>query len=151
MTTESYQYQACGLDHIYLLNGFTFSETEYGRAMSIQNMDGLHRVIGMHLATKKRALTGAELRFLRIELGLSQPTLGKLLGKTDQTVVRWEKGQSRIDGPAERLVRLLYTQQAGGNQDVRGALQRLVSVDELVDQDACFEETQEGWRLREAA
>ena len=103
MTSELHHYRECGLDNIFLLNGFTVRETRHGRAVSIEDIDGLHRAIGTHLAKEKRMLTGAELRFLRVELGLSQKLLGMLLGKTAQTVARWEKGQSRIDGTADRM------------------------------------------------
>ncbi len=34
---------------------------------------------------------GEELRFLRIELDLSQRRLGEYLGKSDQSVALWEK------------------------------------------------------------
>ena len=151
MTKTTHHYRECGLNHIYLLNGFTYRETRHGRALNIQDMDGLHRAIGTHLDREKRALTGAELRFLRIELGLSQIRLGMLLGKSGQTVARWEKGQSRIDATADRVVRLLYTQQTGGNDDIRSALQELAALNDLVEEEVRFEETEEGWQLRAAA
>lgn len=151
MTKTTHHYRECGLSHIYLLNGFTYKETRHGSAVSIQDMDGLHRAIGLHLAKEKRALTGAEIKFLRIELGLSQTMLGMLLGKSGQTVARWEKGQSRIDATADRVVRLLYTQQAGANADIRSALQELAALNDFVEEEVCFEETDEGWRLRVAA
>ena len=151
MTKKTHHYRECGLHYIYLLNGFTCKETKHGTTVSIQDMDGLHRAIGTHLAKEKRALTGAELRFFRIELGLSQPRLGVLLGKTGQTVARWEKGQSRVDATADRVVRLLYTEQTGGNADIRSALQDLAALDGLAEDEVCFEDTDEGWRLRGAA
>ena len=151
MTNTTHHYRECGLNHIYLLNGFTYRETRHGRAVSIQDMDGLHRAIGTHLAKEKRALTGAELRFFRIELGLSQTMLGMLLGKSGQTVARWEKGQSRIDATADRVVRLLYTRETGGNEDIRSALQELAALGDFVEEEVCFEETNEGWQLRVAA
>lgn len=151
MTKTTHHYRECGLNHIYLLNGFAYRETRHGRAVSIQDMDGLHRAIGAHLAKEKRALTGAELKFFRIELGLSQSMLGMLLGKSGQTVARWEKGQSRIDATADRVVRLLYTQQTGANEDIRSALQELAALDDFVEEEVCFEETDEGGKLRVAA
>ena len=150
MTRDTHHYRECGLTNIHLLNGFTYKETRHGRVVSIQDMDGLHRAIGTHLAKEKRALTGAELRFFRIELGLSQTMLGMLLGKTGQSVARWEKGQSRIDATADRVVRLLYTQQTGANEDIRSALQELAALDDFAEEEVCFEDTDEGWQLRVA-
>ena len=148
---RTHRYRECGLNHVHLLNGFTYHETRRGKTVSIRDMDGLHRAIGTHLAREKRAMTGAELRFFRIELGLSRTMLGMLLGRTGQTVARWEKGQSRIDATADRVVRLLYTQNTGGNQDIRSALQDLTALDDLAEGEVCFEDTEEGWRLRVAA
>ena len=151
MTRETHHYRECGLTNIHLRNGFTYKETRHGRAVTIQDMDGLHRAIGTHLAKEKRALTGAELRFFRIELGLSQTMLGMLLGKSGQSVARWEKGRSRIDATADRVVRLLYTQQTGDNEDIRSALQTLAALDDFAEEAVCFEDTDEGWQLSMAA
>ena len=148
MTQEFHHYRECGLNNVFLINGFAVKETRHGRAVSIEDTDGLHRAIGTHLAKEKRALTGTQVRFLRIELGLSQKLLGMLLGKSVQTVARWEKGQSRIDSTAERV----YTEQSGENQKVRTMLQEFAAVDDLAGEDEFrFEETDEGWRLHSAA
>ena len=152
MTRELHHYRECGLNNVFLLNGFTVKATRHGRAVSIDDMDGLHRAIGTHLAREKRALTGAELRFLRVELGLSQKMLGMLLGKSAQTVARWEKEQSRIDSTAERVVRMLYTEQGGKNEKIRNMLQELAAPDDLAcENEFRFEDTAEGWRLHTAA
>ena len=152
MTSELHHYRECGLDNIFLLNGFTVRETRHGKAVGIEDIDGLHQAIGTHLAREKRALTGAELRFLRIELGLSQKLLGMLLGKSAQTVARWEKGQSRIDGTADRVVRVLYAEQTGENEKIRNVLQELAALDDLAgDDEFRFEDTEEGWRFHSAA
>ena len=148
---ERHHYRECGLNYIYLANGFSYKETRHGRTVSIQNMDGLHRAIGTNLIKEKRELTGAEFRFLRNELGVSQQMLGMLLGKTAQTVARWEKAQSRIDGTADRLVRLLYAEQDGGNENIKNVLRELAVLDELAEETVCFESSREGWQLRAAA
>ena len=151
MTQNSHHYRECGLDNVYLRNGFSIEKTRHGRAVSIQDMDGLHQAIESHLVRARRDLTGAELRFLRHELGLSQRLLGLLLGKSGQSVARWEKGLSRIDGAADRLVRLLYTQHTGDNEKIKNVLQELVALDDLITEDIQFEDTKEGWRLHTAA
>ena len=148
---ESHHYRECGLDNVYLRNGFFVEETRHGRTVRIQDMDGLHLAIGTHLVRAKRDFTGAELRFLRHELGLSQRLLGLLLGKSGQSVARWEKGLSRIDGAADRLVRLLYAQHTGGNEKIKDVLQGLAALDNRIAEDIRFEDTDEGWRLHTAA
>ena len=152
MTSELHHYRECGLDNVFLLNGFTVRETRHGRAVGIEDIDGLHRAIGTHLAREKRTLTGAEFRFLRVEMGLSQKLLGLLLGKTAQTVARWEKGQSRIDGTADRVVRVLYAEQTGENEKIRNVLQELAALDDIAGVDEFrFEDTESGWQLHSAA
>ena len=151
MTIESYQYRQCGLDNIRLLNGFKVKRTQHGEAISIQDMDGLHHAIGTFLVREKKNLTGAEVRFLRHELGLSQKVLGVLLGKSEQTLARWEKGQSRIDGPADRLLRLLYQQQTGKSERVKKVLQHLADLDSLAEEEVSFEDTRDGWQVHSAA
>ena len=82
MGNDTYQYRECGLDNMYLLNGFTVKRTKHGETVTIHDMDGLHRVIGSYLVRERKTLNGREVRFLRHELELSQKTLGELLGKS---------------------------------------------------------------------
>ena len=151
MTIDGYHYRECGLDNVHLLNGFGVEETTYGEVVTIHDIDGLHRAIGTHLVRERKDLTGAELRFLRRELGMSQKTLGEFLNKSDQTVARWEKGTTKIDGSAERLLRVLYQLQAGGNRKIKSLLQRLAELDNLAEEQISFEDTENGWRLHIAA
>ena len=152
MAKNSYHYRACGLENVYLRNGFSVERTKHGRTVSIEDMDGLHRAIGKCLVLEKKDLTGRELRFLRREMMLSQAGLGRLLGKSGQAVARWEKGRNPIDATAGALFRLLYLQHIGGNRKVRTLLEQLAELDELIEGERMsFEETGEGWRPHVAA
>lgn len=130
MENQPYHYRQCGLDHVYLVNGFERADTKYGEAIRVHDIDGLHRAIGMHLIEQKRPLTGTEVRFIRHELDLSQRGLGALINKSGQTVARWEKGEVQIDGTAERLLRLLYENHAqpSSRTAVREVLESLALV-----------------------
>ena len=150
MANDTYQYRECGLDNVYLLNGFTVRETKYGKTVTIHDMDGLHRAIGMYLIQERKTLNGSEVRFLRHELGLSQKTLGDLLNRSDQSIARWEKGQYSIDGPADRLLRLLYELHTGGRRSVKRLLQQLAEMDSQIEESVRFEETERGWQLHAA-
>ena len=144
---ESYHYRECGLENVFLLNGFAVEETRYGPAVTIHNMDGLHRAIGTFLVREKKDLSGPEIRFLRRELGMSQKNLGAVLSKTDQTVARWEKGSHKIDGTADRLLRVLYQLRVGGNRRVNSLLRRLADLDDIAQEQVSFKDTEEGWTL----
>jgi DNA-binding transcriptional regulator YiaG len=109
VVAKPYHYQMCGLDDVYLLNGFKPKETAYGSGVTISDVDGLHRAIGFLLVNERKTLSPKELRFLRKEMGLTQAELGQKIGQSDQQVARWEKGSCEIPGPAERLIRILYT------------------------------------------
>lgn len=82
-----YHYTKSGLNNVYLLNGFEFVNTPYGKAKSVEDVEGLHKLIGSHLC-KKPHLTGAEFRFLIKEMGLSQSGLGKTFEVTNQEMLR---------------------------------------------------------------
>lgn len=143
---KKYHYRECGLDYVYLRNGFRISETPRGEIVHIENIDSLHCAIGEYIALEKKSLTGKEFRFLRHELGLSQSMLGVTLGKSGQTIARWEKDQNAIDGAAERLLRLIYIERLGENDGVTGILEQLSKLDDLIEGELSFEDTNEGWQ-----
>jgi putative transcriptional regulator len=100
---------------------------------------------------KKKVLSGTELRFLRKQMNLTQSELGKLIGLSSQQVARWEKGESAISGPADRLVRGLYIQHVGGELDLQKLVTALEEIDAPIDERNYFEKTPHGWRHRKAA
>jgi putative transcriptional regulator len=106
---EAYQYRACGLDDVYLLNGFNVEETDYGRGVSVHNVEGLHRAIGLRLITDSKPLSAREFRFLRKQMGFTQEKLARQLRVDAQTVARYEKDQTAIPGAADAIIRVLYT------------------------------------------
>jgi putative transcriptional regulator len=144
-------YTACGLDYVYLANGFRREETAYGPGSAIDDIDGLHAAIAADIVHHRATLAGPEIRFLRKELDLTQSALAHFLGVDVQTVARWEKGQSEIPGPADRLVRLLYLDHKGGSQAAREVLEALSELGDDHHQSRSFEEADGAWRLREAA
>lgn len=105
---EPLHYTDCGLDSIYLLNGFTKSVHDGEEYTSIKDIDGLHRAIGMQIVMDKKAPTGREIRFLRDEMHVSQAELGVRLSVSDQSVARWEKGHTDIPGTAVLSIKVLY-------------------------------------------
>jgi putative transcriptional regulator len=144
----AYRYTDSGLDNVILENGYEVHETKYGRGVSIHDTEGLHRVIGRWLIELPKLLTGAELRFLRLEMDLSQARLADILGSTEQNVRRWEKSRTRpIAGPADRLMRALYSQYSGGDVDVRRMVDRLAALDQIEHAQVCVRETEAGWMV----
>ena len=72
MNDERYHYLECGLDDVYLMNGFERFETARGISIAIKEIDKLHQAIGEHLCRHKKELSGKEIRFLRREMLMSR-------------------------------------------------------------------------------
>lgn len=144
----TYHYTDSGLDNVYLKNGYTLHQTPYGEGVSIEDTAELHKVIGGWLVSSPKPLNGAELRFLRVELGMTQKDLAGSLGLEEQAVRRWEKKRDGTFNPtADRLLRVLYTAYIDGDATIRGLVDRLAELDQIEYADACFQDTQDGWRL----
>ena len=147
MKNDLFHYTSCGLRNIYLCNGFRVKETPYGRAVSIENVEGLHRAIGLHMVRNKKRLSGAEVRFLRKELDMSQGTLAECLDVGETTIRNWESGRIKPTGPGDRMIRLLYLEYTKGNYKVRELVDRLAECNrEIHAKTLKFEETKQGWR-----
>jgi DNA-binding transcriptional regulator YiaG len=142
---EPYHYKGCGLDDIYLLSGYERKVTAHGTSVTIKNLDGLLRAIGDTLVARKKILDGKEIRFLRHQMDITQSELARLFGCDAQQVARYEKGQSKIPGPADRVLRMLYIDHMGGKLDVRELLDKLDSMDARINDRQVFAETPDGW------
>jgi DNA-binding transcriptional regulator YiaG len=107
LLAEPFHYTASGLNNIYLMNGVVVETTPYGDEVTIENLKGLHRAIGLHIVEKAKAMTGPELRFLRKQMNLTQAELARELRISDQTIANYEKGKTEI-GPVDRFMRGYY-------------------------------------------
>jgi DNA-binding transcriptional regulator YiaG len=123
-----YRYTESGLPNVWLANGYAVHDTPYGRGVSIMDVEGLHRVIGQALL-RKPSLSGAEIRFLRKELGCSQKGLAEIIGTSEQTVSLWERDRGQIPPAADRVIRLFYTEHVDGNVQVRKLVERLAETE----------------------
>lgn len=102
-----YHYRECGLPNVFLLNGFQEIETANGRAVSIQNVEGLHEAISRTIISEAPFLTGPEFRFVRKFLDLTQNEMATYLGLDEQSIRRWERLE-RLPDHADKSVRLLF-------------------------------------------
>lgn len=142
-----YKYDDAGLRNVWLANGYTVRKTPYGKAVAIENVEGLTRAICRALAAKPGRLTGSEFRYLRLHLGLSQKALGKAFGNTEQAIALWEK-KGRIPLWADKHLRLLVIAKEDGNAPLGRALERLEVVERLISSRLVVEETRRGWKTR---
>lgn len=147
---EPLHYTACGLDDVYLLNGFVVEDTDYGRAVAVEGADELHAAIADHLVMHRKRLSARAFRFLRRQMDMTQAELAGRLGLDAQTVARYEKAETAIAGPADLAVRFVYILWALPPDSRRGvaeALKALLDTDEPAETGpARFVSTQDGWR-----
>jgi len=134
--SQPLHYTARGLDNVYLLSGFKREIIDGEEYVSIEDLDGLWKAIGLHLVTTRKALAPKEIRFLRQHMRMTQAELGARLRVSDQTVARWEKDHCDLDGPADMMLRVLFlgspVAQPEGNELLREIIKLL---DELQERD----------------
>jgi DNA-binding transcriptional regulator YiaG len=125
--TGEYRYRESGLDNVYLIDGFRYVEGPEGLRLIIDDIDGLHRAIGEYLITQRKNLSGREIKFLRVEMGMSQSMLARLLGVSDRAVIRWERGESgQVPPLAEVTIRMLYRDFASDDGSLRGTMRKML-------------------------
>ena len=142
-----YHYKGAGLENVYLENGY--QEVMYGdeKATSVEDIEGLHLAIAGVLVEKSSPLSGQEFRFLRVEMGLSQLALSKLLRVSDQTVAAWEKEVTKkVSGSSEVLLRTFARERLlHRNGHVSDFIEMLSVMEAKAAQQFCFTETAKGW------
>lgn len=144
------EYKDCGLKGIWLASGYRFEEVEgVGRCLEIDDIDGLHRAVAHHLVHYRKRLSGPEIRFLRVEMGMAQKRLADALGVDEQTVSLWERSRRRPSVAAERMLRLLYLEHADGTTKLAELIEQWNETDrqEGEDQSMTAQRDQEKWRI----
>ena len=133
--------ETTGLSNVYLEDGYEQRNTSEGPVLIVRDIPALYAAIGDALA-RKRDLTGAELRFLRKRLELSQAELAEHLMVSEQTVSLWERGRVGVPSSQSLLLRILYLERVRNEpsawelaqQSGDGGGERLV-----------FKRTEQGW------
>ncbi len=144
--SQPYHYTQSGLDDVYLLNGYKSQETPYGKGVRIENAEQLHEAIATWLCLNKAFLNGKEFRFLRKLMDLTQAEVATFLKCDAQSIARWEKGQTEINGAADTLMRVLYMQSRKMETDAAELIKRVAELNGRLDDKQVFEETSDGWK-----
>ncbi len=110
---QRYRYTECGLDNVVLENIDVVTDHAGEETVCIPAINKLHDLIATCILRRHSRMSGKELRFLRTRMGMTQGQLAELLHRDAQTIARWEKGESEIDGNAETLFRLLAAENLG--------------------------------------
>ena len=126
-------YTACGLDNVWLENGYIVKQTKHGEAMAVSDVDGLRKLLAMQLVETPGRLTGKEFRFLRVQLGLSQEALGLLVDCSENAVSLWER-KDQVPVACDQWLRMCVLAKYAGNTKVSDAIERIKTVHQLVYQ-----------------
>ena len=143
-----YHYIDAGLENVWLANGFERQSTPYGDAVIIHDLAGLTRAICKAIIRQPAPLTGIQFRYIRQAMLMSQASLGKSMGRTDQAIAGWEKS-GKIPKYADTLLRVLYAAHADGHEQVRNIVHALNGVDRLAN--LIMTDSPEGWLAQEVA
>ena len=103
---KGYHYTECGLPNVWI-DGLRKKEDVRKEVIRIPKIGSLHKLIATAIVTSKGTLTGAELRYLRTEMGLNQTQMGALTHRERVTVSRWECEENTPDGASEAFIRIL--------------------------------------------
>lgn len=117
---NAFQYKDCGLDYIWLLNGFDrIDDPDFGVAVSIHDVEGLNKAIAIGIIKKVPFIRGQEVRFLRSQLKFNQSEMGNLVRHDMRTIQRWEEKRNEpIPADIDRFLRFFYTAYIGGKDNI---------------------------------
>lgn len=104
---DVHHYTESGLLNVYI-SGINVERDDDGdEVITIPSVNELHHVIATGIVNHPKGISGAELRFLRSEMGLTQAEMAALVHRDKQSIGRWERSEIEIDSSAEALVRRL--------------------------------------------
>lgn len=113
---DQFRYTASGLDNVYLVGLPRIADRAGDETITIPHINQLHRLLRREVAEKDTGLDHKEIRFLRSELGLTQAQLAQHVHKDTQTIGRWERGETPIDGSSEAVLRAMALEDLGGER-----------------------------------
>lgn len=142
-----YHFTDGGLRNVWLKNGYIEHDTKYGKGVSFQDADGLIKAICLALIDKPSKLTGAEFRYLRSAMMLSQKSLAQSLGYTEQAVAKWEKS-GKIPKAIEYFLRSMYLAKNNGNKKICSIIDMMNLIDRVSTTRIIISETKHKWVSR---
>lgn len=113
-----HHYTECGLQNVYIGGIQMMIDDDGDEVILIPAVNVLHRVIAEGIVSHAKGMNGAEFRFLRSEMGLTQAELAVFVHKDKQTIGRWERSETEIDSVAEAVIRKIAIEKLGLKVDL---------------------------------
>ncbi|OFZ81393.1 MAG: hypothetical protein A2583_05830 [Bdellovibrionales bacterium RIFOXYD1_FULL_53_11] len=111
-----HKYKETGLDNITLVGVEEFKCPKCGAVyFDIPKIKQLNALIADMIMKKGQVLSGAELRYLRKQMGYSTNLFGRLIAYDPKSLSRIENGHQKVTSTFDRLVRMAY---ATGRRDL---------------------------------
>lgn len=108
-----YHYTESGLDYVWLIGVLQYKCKKCGEmSVEISRVNDLHLLIGKNIVCKKELLTGAEVRFLRKEIGMKSKDMAAALSIEPETYSRWENGKQSSAPCHDKSLRMIYVMNA---------------------------------------
>lgn len=139
-----YHFTDGGLRNVWLTNGYSEYQTPYGKGVSFHDLDGLTKAICLALAKKPGKLTGAEFRYVRSNMLLSQKSLGQMMGYSEQAVAKWEK-TGKVPKAVEYFLRSLYLAKNNGSQKVCTMIDTINLIERIANTKIIVSESRKKW------
>jgi putative transcriptional regulator len=133
-----------GLRNVYLQNGYIEQDTPYGKGVSYHDLDGLIKAICLALTKKPGKLTGAEFRYIRNNMLMSQKSLGEMLGCSEQAIAKWEK-LGKIPKVADGIIRMIYAAKNDGHEKIITSIEYLNLFDRIANSKIIISEKRKKW------
>lgn len=145
-----YHYTECGLNYVYLVNGYKTHNTDYGEGISFD--DKIDESIARFIVKNKPYMEGQDLRFLRSLMHVSQKNMGKFLGVTRDNIAKIEAlPDKHLTGTLDKLLRVQYTRHAD-DAGIRAMMDYIEDMEEKHDlEKLVLKRKRSGeWEIKEA-
>lgn len=148
----TYHYKECGLDYVYLENGYTEHETPYGKGVSFDDVDAMNNGIAKIIIQHKSHLQGQDVKFLRSVINMSQTRFGHMIGVSRASIASVEAEPLKdVSKPMDKLARIFALEYID-DQKVRALIDRLGDIDDAQDNEEiskmmCVHYNEPDWEL----
>lgn len=148
---NEHHYTECGLNNVYINGIVPMVDDDGDEVILIKHINQLHLVIAEAIVRHAKGMNGAELRFLRTEMGHTQAELAKLVHKDKQTIGRWERSEIEIDSAVEAVIRRIAIETLKLDVDLRMTELAVRSVPTAIVQPIEIICNDAGYTLKDAA
>ncbi|MGK0270567.1 MAG: putative zinc finger/helix-turn-helix YgiT family protein [Cocleimonas sp.] len=139
-----------GLDNVCLNNVPVVNCEDCGHVShTIPKQKLILKELTLALCKVERSLVGKEFAFLRSQLNLTGIKLSKILGTTNVSISRWEKGEHDIHPLADRGLRALVLGKFNENKHLELIMENITNdAQGTISIDACMFTSSDGYTFK---